>query len=180
MWIEKIHGVGKVTAKKMHSLGLRTCADIQSSSIEQLKKWFGSSAGYYARVSRGIDERPVDSSWERKSLTVEETYHRDLHSLDECLSALPHLYLDWERRMGRGDYREKIRGYVVKVKFHDFKATTHETSSKKWPAERDFAELLKRAWERKKKPVRLLGLGVRLETEESEAEPCRPSQLELW
>ena len=34
--IEKIWGVGKVTAKKMHSLGLHTCEDIQKQPVDQL------------------------------------------------------------------------------------------------------------------------------------------------
>ncbi len=178
--VEKIHGVGKVTAKKMHELGLRSCADIQAQPLERLKKWFGSIGQYYADVARGIDERPVETHWERKSLTVEETFSRDIGSLEECLAVIPHLYLDWERRMGKGDYRERIRGFVVKVKFFDFKGTTHEISAKKWPEERDFANLLRKAWERRQLPVRLIGLGVRLSGEGSSVEcpePKRPYQL---
>ncbi len=181
--VEKIHGVGKVTAKKMHALGLRTCADLQAQSAGQLADWFGSSGAYYARVSRGIDHRPVCTSGERKSLTVEETFPRDLENLEECLAALPHLYGDWEKRMARGEYRERIRGFVVKVKFHDFKGTTHETSSRLWPSEKDFEGLLRKAWDRRQKPVRLLGLGVRLDVEEEEKEipeeEKRPYQLPL-
>lgn len=166
--VEKIHGVGKVTAKKMHERGLFTCADIQKRSLEQLTEWFGSSGAWYAKIAQGIDDRAVEPHGERKSLTVEETFDRDLNSLDECLQALPHLYRDWEKRMGRGDFREKIRGFVVKVKFADFKGTTHEVSSPRWPSEHDFAELLKKAWARREKPVRLLGLGVRLVGDEKE------------
>ncbi len=178
--VEKIHGVGKVTARKMHEKGLFTCADIQKQSPEQLRKWFGSSGAWYAQIARGVDDRPVEPHSERKSLTVEETFHRDLASLEECLQVVPHLYRDWEKRMSRGDYREKIRGFVVKVKFFDFKATTHEVSSPRWPSERDFAELLKKAWGRRETPVRLIGLGVRLASEEREApEEKRPRQLLL-
>lgn len=180
--VEKIHGVGKVTAKKMHELGLKTCADLQEKPLQWLKERFGSSAHYYYRVSRGIDDRPVDGNWERKSLTVEETFERDLTSLDDCLAALPHLYRDWERRMSRGEYRDKIRGYVVKVKFSDFKSTTHETTGREWPSETNFETLLRKAWERGKKPVRLIGVGVRLEGESKGIEPeeeRRPWQLSL-
>lgn len=180
--VEKIHGVGKVTAKKMHELGLRTCGDIQATPPERLREWFGSSAEWYANVSRGIDNREVDGHGERKSLTVEETFDRDLETLEECLAALPHLYTDWERRMGRGDYRDRIRGYVVKLKFKDFKSTTHETSSRSWPSEREFAELLKKAWERKEMPVRLIGVGVRLEGDEKGAapDPETDEQIRPW
>jgi DNA polymerase-4 len=179
--VEKIHGVGIVTAKKMHELGLRTCADILARPAAQLEKWFGSSGLYYANVARGIDERPVETHWERKSLTVEETFSRDLGSLEECLSVVPHLYLDWERRMKKGDYRERIRGFVVKVKFFDFKGTTHEISAKRWPGESDFSGLLRKAWERGRKPVRLIGLGVKLAGEEGKnaEEEIRPYQFPL-
>ncbi|MGZ3719316.1 MAG: DNA polymerase IV [Bdellovibrionota bacterium] len=178
--VEKIHGVGKVTAKKMHDLGLKTCADIQAKPLEWLKERFGSSANYYYRVSRGEDDRPVEMGGERKSLTVEETFDRNLESIDDCLAALPHLYRDWERRMSRGEYRDRIRGCVVKVKFHDFKGTTHETSARHWPTEADFEKLLRNAWERRKRPVRLLGIGVRLEGESVAGEPVPEEEKRPW
>lgn len=87
--------------------------------------------------------------------------------------------------MSRGEYRDRIRGFVVKVKFFDFKGTTHETSSPRWPTEKDFETLLRKAWARRQKPVRLLGIGVRLaggdEAEELETpvEEKRPYQLPL-
>jgi DNA polymerase-4 len=182
--IEKINGVGKVTAKRMHELGLHTCADIQAQSLTKLKEWFGSRGEYLAEVARGQDDRPVEAHSERKSLTVEETFNNDIASLEGCLATIPGLYRDWQRRMASGDYRERIRGFVVKVKFFDFKGTTHELSSKCWPSEEDFSQLLKKAWERGAKPVRLIGIGVRLAGEENglpefPAEPKRPYQLKL-
>lgn len=179
--VEKIHGVGKVTAKKMHQLGLRTCADIQNQPLAQLVDWFGSSGQYYHDVARGIDHRPVEPHGERKSLTVEETFSTDIATLEDCLAVIPHLYRDWEARMSRGEYRDRIRGYVVKVKFFDFKGTTHEVSSNRWPAENDFAELLIKAWKRREKPVRLIGLGVRLAGEDKgNAELEGPEEKRPW
>ncbi|HEY8280317.1 MAG TPA: DNA polymerase IV [Bdellovibrionota bacterium] len=179
--VEKIHGVGKVTAKKMHSLGLYTCADLQKQPAAQLKKWFGSSGQWYADIARGVDHRPVETHWERKSLTVEETFSRDLKSLEECLEVIPHLYRDWEKRMAGGDYKDRIRGIVVKVKFFDFKGTTHEKSGSSWPTVKEFEALLIKAWERGQRPVRLLGLGVRLAGDEAKdeepEEEKRPWQL---
>ena len=162
--VEKIFGVGKVTAQRMHELGLRTCADLAAQPVEKLLEWFGSRGESLARLARGIDHRPVDTSTDRKSLTVEETFHRDIATLDECLAVLPGLYQEWEQRMRRGaDYWERMRGFVVKVKFHDFKSTTHEISSLHRPTEKNFEDLLRGVWARRAAPVRLLGLGARLE-----------------
>jgi len=173
--VEKLYGVGKVTAKKMHDLGLFTCGDIQKKSLVQLAQWFGSRAQDLLDLSHGIDHRKVDPSSERKSLTVEETYNDDLPTLDACLARLPSLYQDWETRMLRADEREKIRGFVVKLKFHDFKTTTHETSSRGWPVIADFERLLAKAWERRSEPVRLIGIGVRMAGDEPKESP--PDQL---
>ncbi|RYZ65306.1 MAG: DNA polymerase IV, partial [Proteobacteria bacterium] len=71
--IEKIWGVGKVTAKKMHSLGFFTCGDLQRKSIAELTAFFGSWGAKLYDYSRGIDNRSVKESRERKSLSVEET-----------------------------------------------------------------------------------------------------------
>jgi DNA polymerase-4 len=154
----------------MHDLGLRTCGDIQSRSVAQLAQWFGSRAVELSELARGIDHRAVEPHSERKSLTVEETFGKDLSTLEECLARVPSLYDDWERRMLKAQEGDRIRGFVVKVKFFDFKSTTHEISSRQWPTPKDFEKLLERAWERRSDPVRLIGLGVRLASEESKKE----------
>jgi DNA polymerase-4 len=165
--VEKIHGVGKVTAKKMHALGIHTCADLQKLSVPELARHFGSWAQGLYDASRGRDDRKVEPHGERKSLTVEETYNEDLSTLAECIARLPGLYEDWETRMLRLNEREKIRGFVVKLKLHDFKTTTHETSSRGWPLIADFEKLLTKAWERRAEPVRLIGIGVRMAGDEA-------------
>lgn len=175
--IEKIHGVGKVTAKKMHELGIFTCADLQKQELAQLARWFGSWAQSLKNYSFGIDNRPVETSSERKSLTVEETYNTDLQTLKECTDRIDGLYEDWELRMQRSGDKDKIRGYVVKLKFHDFKTTTHERSSKTWPTPVDFKNLLEKAWDRRGEPVRLIGIGVRLASMEKNEDTDQLSLL---
>ena len=174
--IEKIHGVGKVTAKKMHGFGLHTCGDIQKQSLLQLQRWFGSRAGDLRDSAFGIDHRPVETSGERKSLTVEETFATDISKLGEALARLPDLYHDWEKRMERSNERDRIRGFVVKLKFHDFKTTTHEMSSRHWPTLQDFERLVSHAWERRGAAIRLLGIGVRLAGDPT---PEETSQLQF-
>ena len=169
--IEKIFGVGKVTAQKMHDLGLKSCADIQKHSVTQLTHWFGSRGPELFDFARGIDEREVCSHSERKSLSVEQTYNKDLVSLQDCLAEVPGLYEDWLRRISRGNAKDRIKNIQVKLKFFDFKATTHEESIRHFPVADDFRRLLEEAWHRQSKPVRLIGLGVHLQQENAGMEP---------
>ena len=162
--VERIFGVGKVTAEALHAKGLRTCGDLQKLSLLELQRIFSRRGGDMYKLCRGIDERELNLSRERKSLTVEETFGTDLNSLEEVSKALPDLYEDWCRRMDRGHHWDKIQGWVIKLKFFDFQSTTHELSSKKRPEIGDFKQLLFKAYARQEKPVRLLGLGVRLQT----------------
>lgn len=172
--IEKLWGVGQVTAKKMHGFGLRTCADIQKQSTHQMATWFGSRGEELLDLARGIDHRPVQAHRKSHSISVEETYNKDLQTLHECIARIPELYESFEERMHKMKDAPRIRGFVVKLKFHDFKGTTHETSSRAWPTVEDFARLLEKAWERRGEPVRLIGIGVRLE-----ATPSRDSGPQL-
>jgi DNA polymerase-4 len=175
--IEKIFGVGKVTAQKMHELGLYTCADIQKYSIPQLHRWFGSRAQELYEFSRGIDNRDVVTEWERKSLTVEETFNADISTLEEGKKHIPTLYADFYQRLTKGEYENRVRGLVVKLKFFDFKSTTHEEVFRGIPTEQEFIRLLECAWARRFVAVRLIGLGVRLSTQNKEGASSGSSQL---
>lgn len=176
--VGKIFGVGKVTAARMHSLGLKTCGDLQKKTLVELDQMFGSWAQSLYNYARGEDHRAVNTSWERKSLTVEETYNKDLQSLHACLAVVPSLYEDFYRRMDRGGYLARVKGIVVKLKFRDFKQTTHEEVFQGMPKEEDFKRLLEKAWERRAVPVRLVGLGVRLDAEKKSS-PRREDSLQL-
>ena len=180
--IEKIFGVGKVTAEKMHSLGLRTCADIQKQSVTQLTHWFGSRGPELFDFARGIDDRPVHAHSERKSLSVEQTFNRDIPDLDGCLKEIPELYNDWLRRVEKISEKDRIKNMSIKLKFFDFKATTHEETITHFPTLDDFCRLLEKAWYRQAKPVRLIGLGVHLQQPKSEMEQkpeARGNQLQF-
>ena len=175
--VEKIFGVGKVTAQKMHELGLKTCGDIQQRTVFELHHWFGSRAQELYDFSRGEDHRPVVTEWERKSLTVEETFDKDLKTLEECRKVVPGLYEDFHNRLLKGQYQTRVRGIVVKLKFFDFKQTTHEEVLHGVPSIQDFERLLGTAWERRAEPVRLIGIGVRLASSKNSSVKEDTSQL---
>jgi DNA polymerase-4 len=164
--IEKIFGVGKVTAAKMKDLNLHTCGDLAKWSIEELLKHFGKWGGELFYLCRGIDERPVSPHREPKSLSVEYTYDEDLPDLESCIDRLPTLYTELLQRLEvDSQLRNKIRGLFVKVKFNDFQTTTLARTRYTSPSLDTYRELLVQAYARGERPVRLLGLGVRLISE---------------
>lgn len=160
--VEKIYGVGRVTAAKLHEKGFRVCEDLQKVSLPELSRIFGSRAQELQELAFGIDHRQVKSHRERKSLTVEETFERDLQTLEACLAQVDSLYSDWLARMEKAQMMDRLRGLVIKVKYHDFKSSTHECSFVGVPTPAHFKRLVTEAWERRGDSVRLLGLGARL------------------
>lgn len=160
--VKKIFGVGKVTAAKMHSLGIQTCGDLRPYSVEELSELFGSFGAKLFRLARGIDERAVNPDRIRKSLSVENTYVQDLPNLQACLDKLPELHEQLETRLQRVHSDYDVSKKYVKLKFNDFVSTTIEAMSISTELE-GYIALCSDAFVRGNRPVRLLGLGVKLE-----------------
>ncbi|PKO52112.1 MAG: DNA polymerase IV [Betaproteobacteria bacterium HGW-Betaproteobacteria-21] len=158
--VKKIFGVGKVTAEKMHRLGVQTCGDLRVWSQAELVAEFGSFGASLYRLCRGVDERPVRPDRVRKSLSVETTYTRDLPDLAACLEALPALAGEFGRRFGRARDAGRVSTVFVKVKFADFTQTTVERGADR-PSVAAWMSLLEEGFARGARPVRLLGVGVR-------------------
>lgn len=159
--VAKLHGVGKVTADKLSRLGIDTCFDLREWSRLALAREFGSFGERLWGLARGIDERAVQNDSRRQSVSVENTYDNDLPDLASCLERLPELLDSLNERIARMDSSYRPDKPFVKVKFHDFSQTTMEQAG----AGRDlesYRKLLGQAFARGGKPVRLLGVGVRL------------------
>ncbi|WP_337056276.1 DNA polymerase IV [Pseudomonas sp. USHLN015] len=170
--VSKLHGVGKVTADKLGRLGVISCADLREWSRLALAREFGSFGERLYGLARGIDERAVQVDSRRQSLSVENTYDQDLPDLAACLARLPELFEELQRRLQRLDSSYKPGKPFVKLKFHDFSQTTLEQAG----AGRDldsYRLLLGAAFARGDKPVRLIGIGVRLQDLQGVAEQLK-------
>jgi DNA polymerase-4 len=86
--VKKFHGIGKVTAERMHLMGIHTGADLKQWSQEDLYKRFGKAGGHYYRMVRAMDDRPVQPYRGRKSIGVERTFEEDLNQAEAMLEAL--------------------------------------------------------------------------------------------
>lgn len=159
--VTKLHGVGRVTADKLKRLGIHTCADLRSWKRLDLVRDFGSFGERLWGLAHGVDERLVQVESRRQSVSVENTYDRDLPDLAACLERLPELLEQLNGRMARLDSGYRPGKPFVKLKFHDFTQTTLEQAGSGLELE-DYADLLAGAFARGKRPVRLIGVGVRL------------------
>jgi DNA polymerase-4 len=176
--VKKIHGVGKVTAAKMHRLNLRTCKDLQNFGADALTEHFGSFGERLFELSRGIDNRPVSTDRIRKSVSVENTFDTDLPDLGSSLEAMLGLLPKLELRLKRLDNHYSIKKQFVKLKFHDFVTTTVEMLSEDTNPE-NYRTLCEQGFARGERAVRLIGVGVRVEPLENNVEVVSGDQLSL-
>ena len=176
--VKKLHGVGKVTAAKMHRLNLRTCKDLQNFGADALTEHFGSFGERLFELSRGIDNRPVSTDRIRKSVSVENTFDTDLPDLDSSLEAMLGLLPKLELRLKRLDNHYAIKKQFVKLKFHDFVTTTVEMLSEDTNPE-NYHTLCEQGFARGERAVRLIGVGVRVEPLENNVEVVSGDQLSL-
>ena len=174
--VKRIPGVGKVTQHKMQGLGIETCADLQRLTPVELARHFGAFGHELYELARGRDERPVCTEHTRKSLSVEETFDEDLPDAQACVAQLPMLLTELERRLQRVRDRrpEEIGTLFVKLKFDDFTLTTIQTPGGR-PRGEVYARLVQDAWERRHRPVRLIGVGVQFR----ESADTTSAQLDL-
>ena len=171
----KIPGVGKVTLKKMQSLGMQTAGDLRRFERGELLNHFGRYGYRLYDLARGTDERPVKAERERLQISTEITLPEDL-PLALIVRHLPHLADDlWQQLQNR---KTEARGVTLKLKTADFRIITRSlTYSSPLP---DSAALLSAARELAGRiphasdiDYRLIGLGV------GHLEP-RGRQQDLW
>ncbi len=177
--IHKFYGVGKVTARRMAAMGIRTGADLKKWSKPELVEKFGKTGSWYYKVVRGRDDRPVKPGRIRKSLGAEHTFDTDLVDLDFMLLQLKKIIRTVWKRAGKARLSGKT--VTLKIKYFNFVQTTRSTtlpimiSSEAQLTEVVYGLLQKPA--SPDQPVRLLG--VTLSNLSTEQPDSQEGQLEL-
>src|SRR6516162_5227229 len=124
--VERFHGVGPATAAKMKKLGIFTARDLRAKDEAFLLQYFGKAGRHFYWICRGVDRRPVLPNRIRKSIGAENTFSRDLTSLDDMRAELdPLVDKVWHYCESIG-----VRGRTVtlKVKFANFQIITRSRS----------------------------------------------------
>ncbi len=175
--IEKLSGVGKVTANKLRQQGILTCRDLQQYERSQLCDQWGKLGERFYTLCRGVDERSVEPHRIHRSVSVEQTFPMDLKDLGAAQTVLPDLFQSLQTRLARHSNR-LIKGQFVKIKFHDFTQTTAECVNPGLKLKL-FQQLLMQGFLRCQKPIRLIGLGVRFNNEELKKNAWQQLSLQL-
>ncbi|MDK8464642.1 DNA polymerase IV [Marinobacter sp. SS13-12] len=167
--VEKLFGVGQVTAGKLHGLGVTTCGDLQNIAAEVLLEKFGKQGYRLREMAFGRDDRDVVVSRIAKSVSVERTFSQDLPDKRACESVMASLVADLNLRLSRKAARKPIHKLFIKIRYSDFSTHTLERVREqiREPGLEDYRPLLDELVTDTGRPVRLLGLGVRFRNDES-------------
>jgi len=76
--IERFHGIGKATARRLHAMGVTNGADLRRMSADVLINEFGKRGQFYHDIAHGRDERAVKSERLHKSVGSETTFRENL------------------------------------------------------------------------------------------------------
>jgi DNA polymerase IV len=170
--VGRLWGIGPKTLPKIEAAGIVTIGDVATLDDARLYAVFGRGGPFLRDLARGIDEREVDGTRERKSISTEETFEYDVSDETEILDVL--------RRQAdelAEDLQAKgLRGATVgiKIKRADFTIVGRQTSLA--VAANDAPTILAAStwcWSRAGAagtPIRLLGTRIAALTEEPERE----------
>ena len=160
--IESFWGVGPVTAKKMHSLGIHNGQQLRTYSKDGLIRAFGKSGAIYYEFSRGIDNRIVETTRIRKSVGCEHTLDKDISNKSSVIIELYHVATELIERLNRKGFDGNT--LTLKIKFHDFTQITRSITQSKELNKLDvilpLAKLLLQQVNFEDNPIRLIGLSV--------------------
>ena len=176
--VEKFFGIGRVTAEKMHKLGIHNGADLKKWDLSSLVRNFGKTGKFYHDIARGIDDRPVETEFERKSIGTEFTYEKDLTTRFEIIAELYKVERElMERLESAGTTGRTI---TLKIKFSDFRQITRSRTLRDYV--RDFETLhrgvteIRKSLELEGTRIRLLGVSI----SNLESDDYEDKQLQLF
>ena len=184
----KINGIGPKAWERLQRLGINTIGELAGAPPELLRRQFGPSTGAWLhRVANGVDERPVVTASEPKSISRESTFDRDLHARQDR-AELSEIFSGLCRRVAadlqRQGYASRTIG--IKLRYADFHAVTRDltlpaATSDPGAIRQAASECLKRVPLDQR--IRLLGVragGLVPLGEATAAPPVVQAELPLW
>jgi DNA polymerase-4 len=160
--IEQFWGVGKVTAQKMHSLGIETGADLKKFKEYDLVRYFGKAGHTFYQNSRAIDDREVISNRIRKSIGAENTFMIDTDNISILNIELKEIAKKVWKRISKNNFYG--RTITLKIKYSNFERITRSKTVNGFVNEYSsflkLSEELLKTVDLTQNKVRLIGLSI--------------------
>jgi DNA polymerase IV (archaeal DinB-like DNA polymerase) len=173
--VNKISGVGKKTTELLHEKGIETIGQLRKVEAKKLTDWFGKGGVWLWAIANGIEETPVEERGLRKSVSVEQTFERDIQNKTMVKDALESLSREVHERL----LAERLwyRTVAIKVRFEGFVTFTREKTHTGYVDDlgviREYVTLLFREFEKDKRKMRLVGVKL------SDLKPAEGKQVRL-
>jgi DNA polymerase-4 len=126
MPVGRLWGIGPKTQPRLEAAGIRTVGDVAALDERRLYDLFGRGGAFYRDLARGIDDREVDPSRERKSISTEETFEYDERDEARILALLRVQADELAHDLQAKQLRASTVG--VKIKKADHTVTGRQTS----------------------------------------------------
>ncbi|HTW48162.1 MAG TPA: DNA polymerase IV [Acidobacteriaceae bacterium] len=129
--VERLPGVGKVTAERLARLGIHTVGDLRGIGQAVMEEHFGRHGARLRELAFGIDESPVEPNRPTQSISAEDTFDRDvvLDETDEMIRRLAEKVWAASRKETR-----IARTVVLKLKTADFRILTRSLTQMEPPS----------------------------------------------
>ncbi len=124
--VGQLWGIGPKTLPRVLAAGVRTIGDAAALDDDALNRIFGRGGAFYRDLARGIDDRAVDGSRERKSISTEETFEYDVRDETRILALLREQAAELGADLKKRDMRAATVG--VKIKRGDFTVSGRQTT----------------------------------------------------
>ena len=121
--VRKLWGIGPKTERYLKEMGIDMIGTLASLPLETLTDRFGPSYGTYLyHASKGIDDSPLITHWEPKSISRETTFQKDVSNWQAIARTLAELTREVVTDMKDSGFA--ARTFTVKVRFSDFETLT--------------------------------------------------------
>jgi len=174
--VGKISGVGKKTTEYLNARGIETIGQLREIEAQKLTDWFGKGGVWLWAIANGIEETPVEERGLRKSISVEQTFEKDIQNKTMVRDALESLSQEVHERLLAESLWFRTVG--IKVRFEGFVTFTREKTHTGYVDDigviLEYVTQLFREFEKDRRRMRLVG--VRL----SDLKPAEGKQERLF
>jgi DNA polymerase-4 len=172
---DMLWGVGPKTSARLTELGIHTIGDIAHWPENEMTNLFGENGRDLWRHAQGVDNRPIVTEYETKSISQENTFNVDIRDEKTLEKTLHEQAREVARQLRKNDLAGKT--VKLKIRWSDFTTLTRQATLPTSTNSEDeiFHTVVKlmKTVRKPNQPVRLIGVGV-----SGLGVPVR--QLSLW